>query len=932
MNLLVLKGFNNYFNRKIKKYSELEDYMSNSSSYTQLTDINFNPSDGVNTELVLGKGDLTHFFDFESTNAPDYLICYTSQTVEEVTVNTIKSRWFIKDINRTRAGQFTLRLKRDSIVDNFDTLISCPAYIKKGIVGDDNPYILNNEGIIVNQKLEGQTPLKDDSGSAWLVGYMAKNFGVDETVSVQLEDLTADYVSIEDIATELGVSSTDLSAALTTNKNNPTYIVNDNIELVSWINYRDNTSLEYKILAGSSDGLNSFTYGTPAPILNSHNPTSDCYAREVTIPYSGNLNTTKAINLWKEQCNQNKTAIKTAWPTVVGHPLFTRSVYTKLKQLADNNILVYKAGTYYNVRIGSVSGPTNTGSTYSASALSSPFSAMCSNVVSGYNTGLDPSTTTHLEMLSGGKIYINYNELTVNFYLEEATSESGITTIDYTMSSTRNACKDQCFDMFAIPYNNIQVKNGGTILDGIGDKAQELSVKLAQKLVLNETTFQIYDLQLLPYCPIPDMCSNNQLDITDYVSGEDYDYITETGPHTVRAESSGSMSGNEFAPGMYEGEYYINTGVPVADFIECGFTIDDSPYQVSPIVTLGTSGGNRTITVSCLINDFSDAQRIDVTVWYTYKETSTVNKTVVIYPKRASFSVEINESLALKDEMKVEANCNNYRLVSPNYQGSFDFNVAKNGGNVNRFFAKCTYKPYTPYIRVVPEFSGLYSTNYPKECRGLICGGDFSLGIINSAWESYQLQNKNYQNIFNREIQNLDINQSIQRTQQYAVGGINVLSSSIAGAGTGAMIGGGWGALAGAIIGGTSSGIGLAADSNIMERQLVEQRQFAVDKFGLRLGNIQALPYTLTKVGSFDADSMIWPFLEYYTCTEEEKQAFRNKITYEGMTLGIVDVLENYLVEGKGYLQADLIRNDSIIDDNHQLEDIYLELSKGVYM
>lgn len=925
MKLLLLQKFNNYFNRTIKLYSTTAEYKTLASSFKSYDGVNFNPNDGIRTKHVLGKGTDENF----NINECDYLICYD---VDDNNAETIVSRWFIIEAVRTRANQYELTLKRDTIADNFNTLLTCPAYIKKGFVSDDSPYIVNDEGVRVNQKLENQIPLKDDSGSAWLVGYMAKNFGVDDSISVQIDDLDNEYVSIEDIATELGVATSDLSAALTTNKNNPTYIVNDNIELVSWINYVDNTSLEYKILAGSQDGLESFTYGTPAPIINSHNPTSDCYAKEVIIPYSSNLNTTKVINLWKAQCNNNKNAIKNVWPTVVGHPLFTRKVYTKLKQLADNNILIYKAGTYYNVRVGAVSGPTNTGQLYSASALSSPFSSMCSNVISGYNTGLDPSTTTHLQALTGGKIFINYNELVVNFYLEEATSASGLTTIDYTMSSTRNACKDQVFDIFAIPYNNLQVKNGGTTLEGIGDRAQELSVKLAQKLVVDNTTYQIYDLQLLPYCPIPEICSNGKIDITNLTSARDYDFITQTGQYETTGESSGSMTGNEFAPGMYEGEYYVNTGVPVGDIVDFGYEIEDSPYQVSPVVSQGTIDGKRTITVSCLINDFDDAQHIDVRVWWSYNTTGTINKTVVLYPKRSSFTVDIHQSLTLKDEMKVESNCNNYRLVSPNYQGSFDFNVAKNGGSVNQFFAKCTYKPYTPYIRVVPEFSWLYSTNYPQECRGLICGGDFSIGIINDRWEEYQLQNKNYQNIFNREIQSLDRSQSIARQQQgWQVAG-GTVQSAVSGAATGVMMTGSpYGALIGLGTGAASLAGGLMDTSN-MEAQMIEQRQLSIDKFGLQLGNIQALPYTLTKVGAFDTDSMIWPFLEYYTCTDEEKEAFRMKIRYEGMTLGIVDTLENYLYNTGTYLQADLIRNESIQEDAHTVEDIYVELTKGVYL
>ena len=96
----------------------------------------------------------------------------------------------------------------------------------------------------------------------------------------------------------------------------------------------------------------------------------------------------------------------------------------------------------------------------------------------------------------------------------------------------------------------------------------------------------------------------------------------------------------------------------------------------------------------------------------------------------------------MQHSLKIDSNCDIYRIVSPNYQGTFEFNVAKNGGKVNYFMAQCTYKPYTPMIKVAPDFSLLYGANY-SDNRGLICGGDFSLPRATSAWETYQLNNKN---------------------------------------------------------------------------------------------------------------------------------------------------------------------------------------------
>ena len=224
MNLLILKGFNNYFNRIIKKYTTLADYISHSDSNYDFSDINFNPNDGVTTTQVIGGttqqqtgGPDPVPLAWEHDGNPDYIIVYETQKVGNTTINTIKSRWFIVESVRTRNGQYSLKLKRDSIADHFDTLLSCPALIKKGTVTDDNPLILNDEGITVNQIKSGQEYLKDKLASAWIVGYMPKNTGLTgHTISATVQgDSNIPYVTIEDLASELGVDEGELSDALT---------------------------------------------------------------------------------------------------------------------------------------------------------------------------------------------------------------------------------------------------------------------------------------------------------------------------------------------------------------------------------------------------------------------------------------------------------------------------------------------------------------------------------------------------------------------------------------------------------------------------------------------------------------------------------------------------------------------------------------------
>lgn len=932
MNLLVLKGFNNYFNRIIKRYSTLDDYISHSESHYDFANINFNPNDGVTATQILGSenqkdagGPELVPLAWEKDGNPDYIIAYETEQVGIATVQVIRSRWFIVESVRTRNGQYSLKLKRDSIADHLETLLSAPAFIKKGTVSDDNPLVVNSEGITVNQIKSGETLLKDKTGSAWIVGYMAKN-APSANITEQIPDESQVYFeTIENIASELGIESSDLDAILTQNTDNPSFFVSDNIEFVGWINKADQTSIEYRLIAGSQDFLNSISYDSFSE--QSHNNTNDCFAKTTvssSLPYGG------LSDYWKNAVVARLTQIKNAWQTLVGHPFFTKQVYSYLSNLSLNNTLIYKQGKYYKVKVSSVEGPSNTGELYFGNAISEPFLTVCQNVISSWNED-HPGTLPRwqLEDLERGKVFINYNEIKANFYLEEVTNTADIPGITVTMSSTRNVIQNQPYDMFAIPFSNITASDGVDDYDIYGDYAQ----KIAMALIKGLTNSNVYDIQLLPYCPIPQIANDNNIDVSGLTSGKDYDWISYTGDYLDYKDLTQSSS--DWLPSAtneYSITFTAQSDLPPASIDSWGYEyitsrsiIDETKSQ-----SAAGSGTNFSVQLKTLSISVVPLESVQMTIWWKEKKKGTIHRQIIIYPKNNSFSVALDYKLTLKESMKIDSQTDLYRLVSPNYQGSFDFNVAKNGGAVNGFIADCTYKPYTPYIKVSPNFSWLYGSNY-GDCRGLICGGDFSIGFLQDAWENYQLNNKNYQNIFNREIQNLDVNQGIQRTQQYLSGGLNIARDTIAGGvGGGLATGSPYGAIAGAVVGGIGSGVGYAADMNLMERGLQEQRQFSIDKFRMQLGNIQALPYTLTKVGAFNINSKVWPFLEYYTCSEQEKEALKMKIQYEGMTVGVVDILGNYM--SGGYVQADLIRNESVIDDSHLLDDIYIELTKGVYM
>lgn len=288
-------------------------------------------------------------------------------------------------------------------------------------------------------------------------------------------------------------------------------------------------------------------------------------------------------------------------------------------------------------------------------------------------------------------------------------------------------------------------------------------------------------------------------------------------------------------------------------------------------------------------------------------------------------------------EFKIANECDKYRLISPNYNGGFEFSITKNNGLFG-FEINSSYKPQQPYIHVNPIFSGLYGKDFNDE-RGLVCGGDFSLPRVNDAWNDYQIQNKAYRDSFDRQIQNMETTYSIDREQMRLAGLINVGTSAISGiasgAKSGAMIGGPVGGVVGGVVGGAASAglsaYGLHKDLEFNERRHQEDVSYSTDMFNFNLRNIQALPHTLSRVGAFDINSKFFPFLEYYTCTDIEKEALRKKLIYNGMTIMTIGKIADYLNEEENFIQGQLIRID-IDEDYHIVNSIASDIKRGVYI
>ena len=334
--------------------------------------------------------------------------------------------------------------------------------------------------------------------------------------------------------------------------------------------------------------------------------------------------------------------------------------------------------------------------------------------------------------------------------------------------------------------------------------------------------------------------------------------------------------------------------------------------------------------VQTFINNNSAWSNLDITgtINVDYVPIKNNNDTVceaIFFPKISQFSFDIKANLTVNktvEDLKVANQCDKYRLCSPNYAAIFEFNLVKTG-DISLFNVDCTYKPYNPYIKVNPVWSNLYGEDF-DDYRGLICQGDFSVTLLTDQWKQYQINNKNYLNAFNRQIESIELNQKYQRIGDIA----NAFTGTMGGAAAGGAVGG----VAGAVVGGVASAAGGVADVYINEKLRRDSLDLTKDQFNYSIDNIKALPNTVAKISTFDKNNKIFPVLEYYSCTDQEKDIFRDKIRYNGCTIMRIDTISNFLTGQQKYCKGQMIRMNSLMEDYHIANEIANEFNKGWYI
>ena len=793
---LCLYNFNNYANRVLDVRNKLEDYQDYFIKSTA-NGVNFNPNDGVNTSIVLNIAD---------DEIPNYIICVPDGTLD------IDSRWYVIDAIRTTGNQYRVNLLRDVLADYYSELYNSTAFIQKGMLPMSSPFIYNSEGMSFNQIKNEEIPLYDGSKCSWVVAYLSTNKPTHDVKWLPnnvVADIIVNNLGEWDYTAknEYNLYQDGTGAYHAWTFNNTLGMSGDLVEF-SWSNKGKQQTIS-----------NPNYYGTYKQGISSHNTSLNLNL--LTID-SIDFVTNSAINSLIANTSGTVDNKINIWysSNITGNGLL-KNVGKTIKETSTG--MIYKIGVSY--------GNTETVSNDIAVGTDpyNEIQGIVDKVSQIQGTGNNDSYTVTYKVQ---KVRPVFSELAQNDAVTIPFSNNGRSLDDapYYMVAMPVGC--------SIIVDNSRIRSEPDVVYGL---AQQMGRVLGSEL---------YDIQLLPYCPVPNVITQlqNELNVKDLTAGFDYVIITDE------------------------------------------------------------KGTKKSIMFYCTESSFTN----------TVKLTADQEATMI--------------NILKKYDVKVQNECDKWRLCSPGYTNTYDFSMAKNGG-FKGFNIQCTYKPFNPLIAVNPVYGGLYGQTFNKEQRGLILSGDYSMPRVTDAWVQYQLNNKNYEDIFNRQMINMDVQQGIQRQEAIAGMIAGSLQGGASGAMMGSVIGGGIGMGVGAALGTVASlGAGIADYKNMQKLQK-EQKSYATDMYNYNLGNIKATPNTLTKTSAFTILNKLVPFLEYYTCTDDEKQAFINKLKYNGMSIGVIGTVGTYInnmYNNHKYIQGTIIHIDLPNEEADMRNAINDELMKGV--
>ena len=493
LSTLYLLRYNNYYNRILKKHDTLQDY-GQFLIGSPLTNINFNPNDGINAKQVINW----------NNDIPDYLLV--------VEGTTIISRWYVIATKRLLTGQFELSLFRDCLADYKDEIMNAPMFIDRGYCSVDDSAIFNDEQVSTNSIKEREISLKDPTECSWVVGYCALR-DEEETQPTKIE-----YGSASDVYDYWTPSLEDWDFYDFVGQNKA---VKFPLDLTMTLKTEgDTTGL-------SEDTAWNFIYKMTKNGKKSY--TTEKYGRFGFIPAVG----------WSTESTQQRVydnitniACSNLYNKVISYHKLTDSpeLYNSLTTLSGrtNKTKILKVGTgdnatYYSININRTEGIATDQKPVYQDSLYLAWTEFLTSINTSAGKQVVRTAPDRYQLDS---ITTSYHYTTIYIDLVETTPYSGL---EFYFPWGRKSLADAPYCMFAIPYGEIDVlyTEGGTTKSFTTNKDNALSIAAGIAKGLSK---KLYDIQLLPYCPVsllrnskfPTICDLRNAPFNNWTINEHY--------------------------------------------------------------------------------------------------------------------------------------------------------------------------------------------------------------------------------------------------------------------------------------------------------------------------------------------------------------------------------------------------------------------------
>jgi uncharacterized protein YcfJ len=428
----------------MKREDTLDEYINASYNHTYIQMIQdcklWNPNDGVQTIITTP---LHTDFSIE----PDYLLVCN----DDGGAITINSKWFITETVRLMSGQYECHLRRDVFAEAWDELMASACHINRAILTNEDPLIFNPEPIAVNERLWSEEKIFDKTRVPWIVFY-----GADKPTAISNFSpykINYDYSTGNKASWEAS--------------NEFYYLPGDKASIQ--INFKwSDVNVMYgngmfhllpNCLDSNTDVSGSSSYSIGGyPVMT--NPSG--------IDYSG------AVNAFKTQFN------------VKGQVDADKVLAMDGKVLKDTT-----ENKYYTIRV-STSTPSETAaiSVYNSGTYNWAMDCLRSNTnVRVFDDEFGDPHNSIITIYSTSATSITLTELTL----------PGAVDVKVPDNSVRAA--DAPYYMWCMPYGKIDMTVGAYSIDS--DK--DLNIAIANQIAsVYNSADKIYDVQILPFCPLPD--------------------------------------------------------------------------------------------------------------------------------------------------------------------------------------------------------------------------------------------------------------------------------------------------------------------------------------------------------------------------------------------------------------------------------------------